>query len=216
MDQTGTGELDWSVPWLGKKRVKRLREAPPGDTSVLFGKPFGRKTPSPQTDLVVEARILAIRDAPPPENLKRTPGPRAILYYLSRDPSLQECAEILPRSTCTIWKILRRNDRITQEKRRKHKPPQQREVLEDLCLGQAACPFLDMPPPDWSVVSFTCSLETVQVCSLPQKSLSFHFLLLPRMFRASCSLEKGTALPRCLPVYDLRKLVGSQGSKVIH
>jgi hypothetical protein len=108
-----------SLGWV-KKWVKRLREAPPGDTSVLFGKPFGRKTPYPQTDPVVEACILAIRDAPP-ENLKRTPGPRAILYYLPRDPSLQECAEILPRSTRTIWKILRRNDRITQEKRRKHK-----------------------------------------------------------------------------------------------
>jgi hypothetical protein len=119
-----------SLGWV-KKWVKRLREAPPGDASVLFGKPFGRKTPYPQTDPVVEARILAIRDAPP-ENLKRTPGPQAILYYLPRDPSLQECTEVLPRSTRTIWKILRRNDRITQEKRRKRKPPQQRSALEEI------------------------------------------------------------------------------------
>jgi len=123
--------------WIGcskgwvKKWVKRLREAPPGDASVLFGKPFGRKTPYPQTDPVVEARILAIRDTPP-ENLKRTPGPRAILYYLPRDPSLQECTEVLPRSTRTIWKILRRNDRITQEKRRKRKSPQRQGALEEI------------------------------------------------------------------------------------
>ncbi|HET8853928.1 MAG TPA: integrase, partial [Ktedonobacteraceae bacterium] len=31
-----------SLGWV-KKWVKRLREAPPGDTSVLFGKPRGRK-----------------------------------------------------------------------------------------------------------------------------------------------------------------------------
>ena len=96
---------EWTQPelakWIGrslgwvKKWVKRLREAPPNDTSVLFGKPFGRKIPYPQTDPAVEARILAIRDAPP-ENLKRTPGPRAILYYLPRDPSLQQRTEVLP------------------------------------------------------------------------------------------------------------------------
>lgn len=101
-----------SLGWV-KKWVKRLREAPPGDTTVVFGKPFRRKTPYPQIDPVVEERILAIRDTPP-ENLKRTPGPKAILYYLSRDTHLQQRQACLPRSTRTIWKILRRNDRIVQ------------------------------------------------------------------------------------------------------
>ncbi len=61
---------DWigrSVGWV-KKWVKRLREAPPGDTLVLFGKSLGRKTPYPQIDPEVEERILAIRDAPPEES----------------------------------------------------------------------------------------------------------------------------------------------------
>jgi len=69
--------LGRSLGWV-KKWKKRLREAPAGDTRVLLGKPFGRKTPYPQTDAEVEQRILAIRDAPP-EHLQRTPGPRAIL-----------------------------------------------------------------------------------------------------------------------------------------
>lgn len=125
--------------WIGrspgwvKKWGKRLREAPPGDAHVLFGKPFGRKTPSAQIDPVLEARILTIRDAPP-ENLKRTPGPRAILYSLLRDPHLQQCKEVLPRSTRTIWKVLRRNDRITQESRRKRKPLQRLKALEEIHL----------------------------------------------------------------------------------
>ncbi len=123
--------------WIGrskgwvKKWVKRLREAPPGDSRVLLGKPLGRKTPYPQTDPQVEERTLAIRDAPP-ENLQRTPGPRAILYYLPRDPELQQRDQALSRSTRTIWKILRRNDRISQKKQRKHQPLQRPLPLEEV------------------------------------------------------------------------------------
>jgi hypothetical protein len=119
-----------SVGWVKKWR-KRLREAPPGDARVLFGKPLGRKTPYPQTDAEVEERILAIRDTPP-ENLKRTPGPRAILYYLPRDPLLHDRTEALPRSTRTIWKILRRNDRIAHKGRRKRKPIERPQPLEEV------------------------------------------------------------------------------------
>jgi hypothetical protein len=35
----------------------------------------------------VVAAILRIRDDPP-EHLQRVPGPRALLYYLARDPEL--------------------------------------------------------------------------------------------------------------------------------
>jgi len=119
-----------SVGWVKKWR-KRLREASPEDAHVLFGKPLDRKTPYPQTDAEVEERILAIRDTPP-ENLKRIPGPRAILYYLPRDPSLQHRTEALPRSTRTIWKILRRNDRISQQSRRKRKPLERPLPLEEV------------------------------------------------------------------------------------
>jgi transposase InsO family protein len=124
---------DWigrSKGWV-KKWIKRLREAPPGDTRVLLGKPLGRTTPYPQTDPQVEERVLAIRDAPP-ENLQRTPGPRAILYYLPRDSELQQRTQTLPRSTRTIWKILRRNDRISQKKQRKRKPLERPLPLEEV------------------------------------------------------------------------------------
>src|SRR5260370_20601629 len=109
----------------------RLRNAPAGDTSVLLGKPFGRKTPFPHTDAEVEQQILAIRDAPP-EHLQRVPGPRAILYYLPRDPLLQQRIETLPRSTRTIWKILRQNDRIVQKKPRKRHPIERPQPLQEV------------------------------------------------------------------------------------
>src|SRR5438067_6937293 len=62
---------EWTQPQLAaavgrslgfvKKWVKRLRQAPQGDVSVLFGLPPGRKTAYPQIDPLVEERILAIR-----------------------------------------------------------------------------------------------------------------------------------------------------------
>jgi transposase InsO family protein len=94
----------------------------------LFGLSCRRKTPYPQTDSQIEERILAIRDEPP-ENLKRVPGPKAILYYLGRDAALQGHLASLPRSTRTIWKILRRNDRITISCRRRHEPMERSEPL---------------------------------------------------------------------------------------
>jgi transposase InsO family protein len=109
-----------SVGWV-KKWIKRFREAPPGDGSVLLGKPRGRVTPYPQTDQEVQERIIALRDAPP-ENLKRVPGPKAILYYLARDPALQERTAPLPRSTRTIWKILHQHGRIAPPARHEHQP----------------------------------------------------------------------------------------------
>jgi hypothetical protein len=109
-----------SLGWV-KKWIKRFREAPAGDARVLFGKPRGRTTPYPQTDTEVQERVVAIRDAPP-ENLRRVPGPRAILYYLARDPALQERTAPLPRSTRTIWKILHRHGRIAPPLHRRHQP----------------------------------------------------------------------------------------------
>ena len=56
-------------------------------------------------------RILALRDAPP-EHLTRVPGPRAILYFLPRDPVVQAEGLVPPRSTTTVWKVLRPQGRI--------------------------------------------------------------------------------------------------------
>jgi transposase InsO family protein len=136
--------LGRSLGWV-KKWKKRLRETPTGDTSVLLGKPFGRKTPYPQTDLEVEKRILAIRDTPP-EHLQRTPGPRAILYYLPRDPLLQHRIENLPRSTRTIWKILRKNDRIAQKKPRTCHPIERPQPLQEVQIDFKSVPSVPADP----------------------------------------------------------------------
>jgi hypothetical protein len=79
----------------------------------------------------IERAILDIRDEPP-ENLGRVPGPKAILYYLPRRAEFVDQNIRLPRSTRTIWKVLRRNDRILQAPQRKKRPVERRDPLEEI------------------------------------------------------------------------------------
>jgi len=99
-----------SLTWV-KKWLCRFRDADPDDESVLHSRSRVRKTSPKKVCQVIVDRILAIRDEPP-EKLRRTPGPKAILYYLGRDPELRHQDVYLPRSTRTIWQILRQHSRI--------------------------------------------------------------------------------------------------------
>src|SRR6266568_8075488 len=90
---------------------KRLLSAPLNDEQVLRGLSRAPHDPPPKLDSQVIDRLLEIRDDPP-EGLGRTPGPKAILYYLSRDEALKEKELRLPKSTRTIHRILHENGRI--------------------------------------------------------------------------------------------------------
>ena len=100
--------LGMSQGWV-KKWKKRLQEAEPEDEQVLHSRSRARKHPPERISEPVVERIIQMRDEPP-EGLQRTPGPKAILYYLPRDPDLQ--AERLPRSSRTIYRILQQAGRI--------------------------------------------------------------------------------------------------------
>jgi hypothetical protein len=112
----------WVKKWLG-----RLGKAAPDDEQVLHGLSRVRKNKPIQLMPRVIERILEIRDTPP-ENLGRTPGPHTILYYLHRDEALRVMVEAqggcLPRSTRTIWKVLKSHHRIYRSRKVEH------EVLE--------------------------------------------------------------------------------------
>jgi transposase InsO family protein len=97
-----------SLGWV-KKWKKRLQEAEAEDEQVLHSRSRARTHPPERISQAVIDRIIQMRDAPP-EGLQRTPGPKAILYYLPRDPDLQ--AERLPRSSRTIYRILQQAGRI--------------------------------------------------------------------------------------------------------
>ncbi len=100
----------WADKWCF-----RLQRVPRGDLEALhqiaLGQSRARKQPPERIAPEIEAEILAIRDEPP-EGLRRTPGPRAILYSLPRRLTLWESHLRLPTSTRTVYQILKRNQRI--------------------------------------------------------------------------------------------------------
>ncbi|BCL79940.1 transposase family protein [Ktedonobacteria bacterium brp13] len=108
----------WVEKWLKRFR-EELAQAIPLE-HILQGHSRARKTPSPTTLPEVVQEILAIRD-PPPEGLRRVPGPEAIHYYLARDPLMLFFQ--LPLPSCkTIYRILKVNDRIALRKQPIHEP----------------------------------------------------------------------------------------------
>ena len=116
-----------SLGWV-KKWVKRLQGALPDDDQALHSHSRARKHPPPSLSPLVVERILEIRDHPP-EHLQRTPGPKAILYYLARDPNLH--AE--PGSACRTPRARSGRSSGTMG----GSPP----------LGNAATPPSSVPPP---------------------------------------------------------------------
>jgi hypothetical protein len=118
--------LGRSVGWVKKWR-KRFTDRPE-DEQVVFGQSRAHRQPYPSWSPAVVERILAIRDDPP-ENLRRTPGPLAILYYLERDPALHAAGARLPRSTRTIWRILTQAGRIAHTSAPPHEPVERPEPL---------------------------------------------------------------------------------------
>jgi hypothetical protein len=109
-----------STSWAKKWR-RRLRAAAPDDDGALVSRSRARRRPPASVAPAVVERILAIRDDPPAE-LGRVPGPEAILYYLHHDRDLRAAGVPLPRSTATVWQVLRRHGRIAARPLRRHEP----------------------------------------------------------------------------------------------
>ena len=124
-------QIGRSYTWV-KKWVKRLSAAAPNDEAVLWNRSSARKHPPPPLHPAVIERVLDIRDDPP-EHLRRTPGPKAIWYYLHRDQELLAQGLRLPRSTRTIWAILRACGRIAEPGQRRVVPIERPEPLT--CLS---------------------------------------------------------------------------------
>jgi len=112
-----------SVAWVKKWR-KRIRQA--GDQALhsLSSRRHNPTSPKPPNPFLVE-RILQIRDHPP-HNLGRTPGPKAILYFLKHDPLLIEKGIKPPNSTSFVWKILDMFQRIARPRPKKDPQPETR------------------------------------------------------------------------------------------
>ena len=112
--------LGRSVSWV-KQWHQRLRAAPPEDETVLHSRSRARKHPPPALSPLVIERILAIRDEPP-AHLQRVPGPNAIRYFLEQDAELQAAGVAPPRSTATVWQVLRRHGQLPRRRRSSTNP----------------------------------------------------------------------------------------------
>jgi hypothetical protein len=123
-------ETGYSLTWVKKWR-KRLSGVEIGDDRAWQSQSRARKRSSKKVSKVVEEKIVAIRDEPP-EGLGRIPGPKAILYYLQRDPELRRRKEYLPRSTRTVWEILCRHQRIYRRPPRRHQVEERPEPLAEV------------------------------------------------------------------------------------
>jgi DNA-binding NarL/FixJ family response regulator len=100
-----------------------LREGPSDPVTlqrICQGESHAPKYPPARVDPVVEEQILAIRDQPP-EDLRRTPGPKAIQYFLARDPLLQLFQLPVP-GTRTIYRIRKSHQRISERSKQEHHP----------------------------------------------------------------------------------------------
>lgn len=128
--------LNRSYTWA-KDWAKRLAAAPPDDLDVLLSRARARHTPPPNWDPLVLQRIEQMRLFPP-EGLQRTPGPKALLYYLPRDEELQRRGCRLPCSTSTVWQILKHLGLLVETPVPTHKE-------EPLCepLGEVQVDFKD-------------------------------------------------------------------------
>lgn len=87
-------------------------------------------TPQRAINPLIVQKILEIRDQPP-EGLQRTPGPKAILYYLPRHLDLFCSAFPLPRSTRTVYRILKNNQRIAEHRSNKSEPIERPEPMQE-------------------------------------------------------------------------------------
>jgi hypothetical protein len=110
--------LGRSLSWV-KKWLKRFREA--DELSLEMFKSQSRaphNRPCEVTDVVRDV-ILSLRDG-----LKdlygRVVGPKTILYHLHLDQVLKRRGVYLPKSTRTIWKVLREGGRIPTRVREHH------------------------------------------------------------------------------------------------
>ena len=113
-------DIGRSLTWV-KKWKKRIRQLSTEDEPLLFSQSRARRHPPEKTSQPVVEAILTIRDQPPDE-LQRTPGPLAIIYYLQRQATLAVAGHRIPTSTSTIWRILDQHQRILRPPAVEHEP----------------------------------------------------------------------------------------------
>jgi hypothetical protein len=181
----------------------------PRDPSVLCSRSRAHHAPYFRWDVHVIQRIVELRLSAP-ENLKRVPGSRALLYYLPRDPELQAARFPLPRRGRTSWKILHLTGCLVTRSKELPHPNELREPLEEIQMDAQGCRLR---------LARTESARQAPACGRSLQCGSMLALLLlsgprperisPRRCVDSCGAwESG---PRCAPHSNLKRMPLSNG-----
>ncbi len=133
------GPGDRAFSQLGQEMAQTTCEIrDPQDPALLCSCSRAHQAPYFRWDERVIKRIVEMRFTPP-ANLKRVPGPRALLYYLPRDPELQSAQIPLPRSSRTIWKILHTTGCLISRSKELPHPNELRKPLEEIQMDAEGC-----------------------------------------------------------------------------
>jgi len=138
---------DWTLQQIADavgcstSMVKKWRDhfahAASNDLSVLFSRPrLPRQPRRSRFSQRVRSRLLELREQPP-DGLQRVPGPRTLLFFLHRDPELTD--ESLPRSSRTVWRILREEGVLVAAEPPQQQPWPPREPLEGVQIDAQGC-----------------------------------------------------------------------------
>ena len=111
---------EWAKKW--RKRLREELAAGKPLEEVLQGHSRARKQQPEATDARVEERILALRDEPPRSACAARQVRKPFCTRFSRDSELQAAGVPLPRSSRTIYRLLKKHGRIADRRPRRHKP----------------------------------------------------------------------------------------------
>jgi hypothetical protein len=129
-----------SESWV-KKWLARFKRVTITDPTLYQARSHARQTPRrPRLVPVSNASSLCAMSHPPP--LRRVPGPRTLLAFLHHAPKALVLGVPLPRSTRTIWKVLRVHGRIAIEVPHQHRPLEPPAPLAEV---QADSPLVAHP-----------------------------------------------------------------------
>lgn len=132
--------VGWCLSWV-KKWLKRFREA--GSPSLAMFQSQSRAPHNRPGQIVAAVRdlILGLRDDLK-EMYGRVVGPKTILYHLHKETVLQSQGVYLPRSTRSIWQVLKEGGRIPTRVH-EHHPVERPEPMQhwEMDFGQLGDTF---------------------------------------------------------------------------
>jgi hypothetical protein len=113
--------------------------------------------------------------------LKRTPGPKALLYYLQQDETLRLRGLRLPCSTRTVWQVLDAAGLIERDEPRKRSPLPLVDLLEEVQvdfkdIGRSVFPDPSTPSGKRQHVIEVCNfVDAGSSCDLSGKMVLTYF-----------------------------------------